>query len=133
VALWVRCFTTWSCLRVTGSFSGSSSRGGGAPGAWQSPSLLQLADKLLQRPLVSMTPIQVFVAICKAASPPLISPLVHPRLAAAARRTPDPALAAQVASAVQQVGAEGLVAGQEHAGCTCHSRSVQCNRTVEQG
>jgi hypothetical protein len=71
---------------------------------WLHPAVLQLADKLLQRPLWCQVPRTVLHAMMAGVPIAAANPLVHPRLAAAAGLEPDPALAAQVAAALQQVG-----------------------------
>jgi hypothetical protein len=76
-----------------------------APTDWLHPSVLQLADKLLQEQLATTDPMCVLHALLAGNTVGADSPMAHPRLAAAAGLTPNPALAAQVAAAVQQVGA----------------------------
>jgi hypothetical protein len=101
-ALWFR------AGRVSYSSNSSSSRRSralAAPTDWLHASFLQLVDKLLQKPLLHVAPGVVMHAMVAGVSVGAANPMVHPQLAAAAGQAPDPALAAQVAAALQQVGA----------------------------
>jgi hypothetical protein len=108
--VWDTFFSAWlnACFFSSSSRSDKPSSRGSLVGAaaWLQPSVQQLADKLLQRPLVSTTPALVLRAMMCGVLTGTGGPIPHPRLAAAAGLPPDPALAAQVAAAVQQVGAE---------------------------
>jgi hypothetical protein len=109
VAVWDKFFAAW--FRVACMGSGSSSREAWAMVPltdWLHPSFLQLADKVLQRPMGSVKPMMVMHALMAGVSVGAGNPMAHPRLAAAAGLKPDPALGAQVAAAVQQVGAHAM-------------------------
>jgi hypothetical protein len=90
---------------TSNSSSSKRSRALAAPTDWMHPSFLQLVDKLLQKQLLFANPGAIMHALMAGASIGAGNPLVHPRLAAAAGLKPDPALAEQVATAVQEVGA----------------------------
>jgi hypothetical protein len=118
VAVWDKFLGGWfrASFVTNGSISSSSSRKCRALVAltdWLHPSIMQLADKLLQGLTTTVKPMTVHHALMAGVSVGAANPMVHPQLAAAAGQTPDPALAAQVAGAVQQVGA--AVAAGPHA------------------
>jgi hypothetical protein len=132
VAVWDQCSTAWLNVGFPGDgsrrsrSSSRSCRGRVAAAAWLNPSVQQLADKLLWRPMVSIAPGVALRALMSGGLQGTSKPTVHPQLVAAAGQTPDPALAAQVAAAMQQVG---IGCGSSHRGavsaCQCRASEAE--------